>query len=200
MKKVLIATLYGADSVLLAITRLGADRIVLLVDEKPDEVQKEALQKVKKTLGKLVKIEVVKTSVYDIVEIATKVVRLIDIKAKDEEIHVNITSGRKTKAIGVLFGAYARHDYVAKILYYPAEQEEKEVVYLPRLSFKLSKSEKVILEALEKGKYKSVKDLSKKVKLSTAMLYRAIDELKDKDFVIVDGEIKLTDAGRIAKL
>ena len=58
----------------------------------------------------------------------------------------------------------------------------------------------MILEALEKGKYKTIKDLSKKVKLSTAMLYRAIDELQDNDFVTVDGEIKLTDAGRIARL
>lgn len=52
-----------------------------------------------------------------------------------------------------LFGAYARHDYVAKISYYLEKQEEKEVVYLPRLSFKLTESEKMIPKALEKGKY-----------------------------------------------
>lgn len=200
VRRVLIATLYGAEPVLMAIARLGVERVVLLIDHKPDKIQQESLEKIKTSLGKAVKIETLKTSNYDIVEIASKCVELIDLKAKDEEIHVNITSGRKTKAIGLLFAAYARHDYVAKISYYPEEQEEKEVVYLPRLSFKLTKSEKMILEALEKGKYRNIKDLSKKVKLSTAMLYRAIDDLKDKDFITVDGEITLTDAGKIARL
>jgi len=200
VRRVLIATLYGAEPVLMAIARLGVERVVLLIDFKPDEIQQEALEKIKNSLGKAVRIETLKTSNYDIVEIASKCVELIDLKAKDEEIHINITSGRKTKAIGLLFAAYARHDYVSRISYYPEEQEIASVVYLPKLSFKLSRSQKMILEALEKGKYKTIKDLSKKVKLSTAMLYRAIDELRDNDFVAVDGEIKLTDAGRIARL
>ena len=200
IRRVLIATLYGAEPVLMAIARLGVERVVLLIDFKPDEIQQESLEKIKNSLGQAVKIETLKTSNYDIVEIASKCVELIDLKAKDEEIHINITSGRKTKAIGLLFAAYARHDYVSRISYYPEEQEIASVVYLPKLSFKLSRSQKMILEALEKGKYKTIKDLSKKVKLSTAMLYRAIDELRDNDFVAVDGEIKLTDAGRIARL
>jgi len=200
VRRVLIATLYGAEPVLMAIARLGVDRVVLLIDYKPDKTQQESLEKIKNSLGQAVKIETLKTSNYDIVEIASKCVELIDLKAKDEEIHINITSGRKTKAIGLLFAAYARHDYVSRISYYPEEQEIASVVYLPKLSFKLSRSQKMILEALEKGKYRSIKDLSKRVKLSTAMLYRAIDELQDNDFVAVDGEIKLTDAGKIARL
>lgn len=200
MKKVLIATLYGSEPVLMAIARLGVERVVLLIDYQPDKIQREALEKIKASLGKAVKIETLKTSNYDIVEIAGKCVNLIDAKEKDEEIHINITSGRKTKAIGLLFAAYARHDYVSRISYYPEEQEIASVVYLPKLSFKLSKSEKMILEVLEKGKYKTMKELSHKVKLSTAMLYRAIDELKDKDFVARDDGIKLTDAGRIARM
>lgn len=200
VRRVLIATLYGAEPVLMAIARLGVERVVLLIDHKPDKTQQESLEKIKNSLGQAVKIETLKTSNYDIVEIASKCVELIDLKAKDEEIHINITSGRKTKAIGLLFAAYARHDYVSRISYYPEEQEIASVVYLPKLSFKLSRSQKMILEALEKGKYRSIKDLSKRVKLSTAMLYRAIDELRDDDFVTVDGEIKLTDAGRIARL
>ena len=200
MKKVLIATLYGADPVLLAITRLGVERVVLLIDYQPDKIQQEALEKIKALLGKAVKIETLKTSNYDIVEIAAKCVNLIDQKQKDEEIHINITSVRKTKDIGLLFAAYARHDYVSRISYYPEEQEIASVVYLPKLSFKMSKSENMILNVLEKGKYKTMKELSHKVNLSTAMLYRAIDELKDKDFVALDEGIKLTDAGRIARM
>ncbi len=39
-----------------------------------------------------------------------------------------------------------------------------------------------------------------KVDLSTAMLYRAIDELKDMDLITTEDGIRLTDAGRIARL
>ena len=102
-------------------------------------------------------------------------------------------------AIGLLFAAYARHERVKRIGYNP-EEDKSTVVYLPRLSFKLSESQKTILEEISKGKYESIGDLSKKVDLSTAMLYRSIDELKDMDLVSTEDGIKLTDAGRIARL
>ena len=47
---------------------------------------------------------------------------------------------------------------------------------------------------------KILSDLSKKVDLSTAMLYRAIDELKDMDLISTEEGLKLTDAGKIARL
>ncbi|RLE45228.1 hypothetical protein DRJ22_04895, partial [Candidatus Woesearchaeota archaeon] len=57
-----------------------------------------------------------------------------------------------------------------------------------------------ILEHLEEGSFKSISDLAKKIDLSTAMLYRAIDELKDMDLVSTEDGIKLTEAGRIVRL
>jgi len=39
MAKVLIATLYSPDPVLLAANRLGPDRLILLIDEKPNKEQ-----------------------------------------------------------------------------------------------------------------------------------------------------------------
>ena len=197
-KKVLIATLYSADPVILATTRLGPDRLILLIDKEPSKEQNDSVKLIQNSLGRAIEVQVVKTEVYDIVKIAEKCVEIIDLQPKDDFIYVNITSGRKTKAIGLLFAAYARHDKVKKIAYNP-EEDKNAIIYLPRLSFKLTESQKTILEFLNKGNYTNIKDLSTKVELSTAMLYRSIDELKDMDLITDDG-LKLTDAGKIARL
>ena len=198
-KKVLIATLYSADPVILATTRLGPDRIILLVDKEPNKEQENSIKLIKDSLGKVIDVKTSETDVYDIVEVAKKCVEIIDMQPSEDHIFVNITSGRKTKAIGLLFAAYARHDRVSKIAYNPEEDRGK-VIYLPRLSFKLTESQKKILEELEKEPYRNISDLSKKINLSTAMLYRAIDELKDMDLVSAEDGFKLTDAGKIARL
>ena len=198
-KKVLIATLYSPEPVLLATTRLGPDRLILLIDKTLDKEQDNAVRIIQDSLGKVMEVKIVKTDVYDIVEVAKECVKIIDLQPKDDSIYVNVTSGRKTKAIGLLFAAYARHDKVKKIAYNP-EEDKSSIVYLPRLSFKLTDSQKKILEQISNGKYESISDLAKNVDLSTAMLYRAIDELKDMDLITTEEGIKLTDAGRIAVL
>ena len=197
-KKVLIATLYGANPILLAATRLGPDRLILLVDKEVSKEQQTSLELIQESLGQVIDVKAVKTEVYDVVAVASKCVEIIDLQPKDDHIYINITSGRKTKAIGLLFAAYARHDRVKKIAYNPQE-DKNAVIYLPRLSFKLTESQKKILEALDNGKFENVADLGKKVDLSTAMLYRALDELRDMDMV-ADETLQLTDAGRIARL
>src|SRR3989338_298050 len=120
-KKVLIATLYNPEPVLLATTRLGPDRLVLLIDNEPIKEQNDALKLIQNSLGKVIDIKVVRTDVYDIVKIASKAVEVIDMQPKEDIIYINITAGRKTKAIGLLFAAYARHDRVRKIAYNPEE-------------------------------------------------------------------------------
>ena len=198
-KKVLIATLYNPDPVILASTKLGPDRLILLIDKKPTPEQEESLKIIQNSLGKVIEVKAVKTDVYDIVEVARKCVEIIDMQPKDDALYVNITSGRKTKAIGLLFAAYARHDRVKKIAYNP-EEDKSSVVYLPKLSFKLTDSQKKILEYIDESEYESISDLSKKIDMSNAMLYRAIDELKDMDLMTTEEGLKLTDAGKIARL
>ena len=198
-KKVLIATLYNPDPVILAATKLGPDRLILLIDKKPTPEQEESLKIIQNSLGKVIEVKAVKTDVYDIVEVARKCVEIIDMQPKDDALYVNITSGRKTKAIGLLFAAYARHDRVKKIAYNP-EEDKSSVVYLPKLSFKLTDSQKKILEYIDESEYESISDLSKKIDMSNAMLYRAIDELKDMDLMTTEEGLKLTDAGKIARL
>jgi len=198
-KKVLIATMYNAEPVMLAITKLGPDRVYLLIHDESDKDQDAAVKLITNSLGKVIDIKLVKTPAYDIVKVARKAVEVIDMQPTEDDIYVNITGSRKTKAIGLLFAAYCRHDRVKRIGYNP-EEDENAVVYLPRLSFKLTESQKTILEAIDKGKYSTIGDMAKNVELSTAMLYRAIDELKDMDLITTDEGLKLTDAGKIARL
>lgn len=202
-KKVLIATIYNPEPVVLATTRLGPDKLILVYDKEPDKTLTAALESIRANYGKVLEIEEVKTEAYNIVEVARKCVEIIDRQGKDDEIYANITSGRKTRAIGLLFAAYARHDRVRRIAYNP-EEDRKAIVWLPRLSFKLSESQKIILEAIDEGKYESIKDLADKLgeknTLSTAMVYRAIGELEDLDFVVTAPKLELTDGGKIARL
>ncbi|RLE39295.1 hypothetical protein DRJ17_01080 [Candidatus Woesearchaeota archaeon] len=200
-KKVLIATLYSPEPVLLASNRLGPDRLVLLIDKEPNKEQEKALKVINDSLGRIIDVKAVKTDVYDIVEVTRKCVEIIDLQPKDDWISINITSGRKTKAIGLLFAAYARHDRVRKIAYNP-EENKNSVVYLPKLSFKLTESQKKLLEAVANPKYAklSLVELAEKIDTSRAMLYRNIDELRDMDLISTEDGLKLTDAGKIARL
>jgi len=197
-QKVLIATIYSPEPVMLAVTKLGPDRLILLADQESDKTQSDAIDLINNSLGKVIDIKVVKTDVYDIVKVAEKAVEIIDMQPKDDIIYINITSGRKTKAIGLLFAAYARHELVRKIAYNP--EDSSSVVYLPRLSFRLTESQKMVLEQIGKGKYQSVSDLADKVEISRAMVYRTIDELKDMDLIETEDGLRLTDAGKIARL
>jgi len=197
--KVLIATLYSADPVLLAVTRLGPERLILLIDETPDDQQTKSLKLIKESVGRVVDVKEVKCKVYDIVEIAKKAVEVIDMQPRIDRIYINITSGRKTKALGLLFAAYARHDQVAKIAYNP-EEDRNAIVYLPKMSFKLTESQKTILQNIEGTEFKNYSELAEKLSMSRAMLYRNIDELRDMDLLSTEDGIKLTDAGMIARL
>src|SRR3989344_3276270 len=198
MAKVLIATLYNPDAVLLASTKLSPDRLVLLINKEPDKTQENSLSLIKDSLGKVIDVKTAKIDPYDIVGTAEEVVKIIDMTPKDDTVYVNITSGRKTMALGLLFAAYSRNRKVKKIAYNPYDDKNK-VVYLPILSFDLSESQKKILEALKIGKFENQSDLAKKVDISTAMLYRAVKELQDKGLV-GDNQVELTDGGRIAVL
>ncbi len=199
MAKVLLATLYTADPVLLAANRLGPDRLILFIDKEPNNEQKKSLKLIKDSIGRVVDVKEVKTDVYDIVNVAKKSVEIIDMQPKDDYIFINITSGRKTKALGLLFAAYARHERIKKIAYNP-EEDKTSVIYLPKLSFKLTESQKKILEILDKKENLNFAELAEKVEISRAMLYRNIDELRDLDLINTENGFKLTDAGRIAVL
>ncbi len=199
-KKVLIATLFNPNPAMLSTTRIGAERIFLLMSDQPEPKQDASFKLIKESLGKVIEVKAIKVNMYDIVAIAKECVKIMDAQPNEDDIYVDITSGRKTLGMGLLFASYARHERVKKIMYLPDEDKGATVISLPRLSFKLTESQKSIMEYVETGKYASIADLTKVLDLSTAMIYRAIDELKDMDLLSTENGLQLTDAGKIARL
>lgn len=202
MSKILISTVYGPDPVLLSCTKISPNKLILLVTDESDKIIKESLDLIKKSLGRVLEIDVVKIPQYDIIKIAEIVVNIIDKIHLNNEIIVNITSGRKTQSMGVLFGAYARKDHVKRIAYYPDGEEKGSVVYLPVLSMKLTESQEKIMDSIKSNKILSYKSVADATGLSSAMVYRAIDELLNSGLVekTKDEGIVLTDAGKLMRL
>lgn len=201
MAKTLIATLYSLDPVLIAAHKLGPDKLILLTDEKPDHTQQKNLQTIQESLGRIITVEHKPTKVYDIVDIATTAVNIIDAQPKNDTLYINITTGRKTKALGLLFASYARSNRIKKIAYNP-EEDENAVVWLPKLQFKLSESQHQTLDAIAHLQHKNftISELGKNMNLSKAMLYRNIEDLKNLGYITIKPNITLTDAGKIARL
>lgn len=202
MSKILISTVYGPDPVLLSCTKISPSKLILLVTDASDKTIKASLDLIKKSIGRVIELEVVKIPQYDILKIAEIVVELIDKIHLNNEVIINITSGRKTQSMGVLFGAYARKDHVKKIAYYPDGEEKGNVVYLPLLSMKLTDSQERILDSIKSNKVQSYKSLADATGLSSAMVYRSIDELLNSGLIekTKDEGIRLTDAGKLMRL
>jgi len=197
MTRVLVTTTYSMDSIVFAITKFSIERVYLLIDRKPDEVQQKTISAIKDSYANVLEIKEKKIEKYDIVSIAKDIADLIDAISNKDEIFVNVTPGRKTQALGVVFACYARHMRIKK-LFYVADEEPKEMITLPLLSFELTESQKDILRHIEK--YEHLAEMSVELDTSRAMLYRNIKDLKAKGLIEENGGLKLTDAGKIAKL
>jgi len=200
MAKVLISTIFSTEPILLSATKLGVDRIYLLIDKDIGKDQKKALDSINDSLGKVIEIKTIKTEVYDIVKIAEDVVKAIDLLSDKDQIFVNITGARRTQALGLLYAAYARNKLIKQIIYVIPGQNK--IISLPKLDYNLTNSQKMILQEINKKKVKNLNEFSEKVELSKGMLYRTITDLQNLGFIIQEDEegFKLTDAGRIVLL
>ena len=195
MTYTLISTIYSLEPVMFCITHFSPKKIVLLMDTKPDNKQSEAVRMLNATLGSVLEIKTKETSVYDVFTIANDAVDVIEEEyGKKNEIIVNITGGRKPQALGALFGCYARHEMVRKIVY--VTEEEKQIIELPILNFGMSQTKKRILEELEKDGT-SVKDLSEKIEISRGMTYNHLRELRAMGFIDRE-KLEITTAGKLA--
>jgi len=198
MSNIIIATLYGIEPVMLSATKLAADKLILILSKKPDEKQEKSLDLLKKTLGSVVSIKTVKVDQYDIVEIAQEVVKIIDLLDEKDVIYANVTSGRKTMSLGLLYASYCRVRRVKKIIY--ITEEDHKIISLPKLSYNLTQSQQRLMDYIIHGKYQSLAELAKEVDISRGMLYRNIRELQNLGLIEEDDGLKLTDAGKIAMM
>ena len=199
MAKVLLATIYKFESVMASATKSGADRLILFVDKEPDERQQRSLDIIKKSLGTVLEITTVATELPDIFEVAGEAVKVIDLLSDKDEIYVDVSAGRKTKALGLLFGAYARTNRIKRIMY--VKEEDKSIISLPRLSYSVTSGQRKVVMHLLNHEIHSMSQFARKIRLSKAMLYKHIRELKKMDVIEEEKNgLKVTDYGRVVVL
>ncbi|GAB4313661.1 MAG: CRISPR-associated transcriptional regulator Csa3 [Methanobacteriaceae archaeon] len=195
MKITLISTFYSLEPVMVAITKLSPDKLILLKNEDDEDEKLKSEVTLRKTVGTVIDIDTLNTSVYDVVKIANDTAELIDREAAEgNKIIVNVSGGRKTQALGALFGSYARHNHIERIVY--LTEEDNEVVEIPKLNYGISKTKKHILKELEGGDA-SVRNLSIKIGISRGMTYNHIRELREMGLIEPD-KLKITSAGQLA--
>jgi len=191
----LISTIYSLEPVMASITKFSPDKLVLLREEDAPEKKKESERMLMETVGKVIKIDAKITSIYDVVKIAQDTAEIIDSETADgKRVIVNVSGGRKTQALGALFGSYARHKHVERIVY--LTEEDGAVVDLPILNFGISPTKQDILEKMKEGE-SSVKNLAVKVGISRGMTYNHIRELREIGFIAQD-KLEITSAGELA--
>ena len=197
MAKILITPIYSDTSIVLAINRFSIERVFLIVSKKSDDKQKKAVDSLKKHYGAIIEIKEKKTDVYDLVGTAVLVKDIIDDLSNTDEIYLNITTGRRPQALGVLFAGYKRPDRIKKVFY--VTEDTKEIITIPLLSFDITEAQQKILDNIEE--IEKTSKMSDEIDVSKAMVYRAIKELKDKGLIEeTSAGHKLTEAGKIARM
>lgn len=198
MTKVLITPIYSTDSIILAINRFSIERLFLLVSKKSDEEQQKAVKTIKEHYEKIIDIKEKKIELYDLVEAAHQVKEIIDDQGAKDEIYLNITTGRRPQAMGVLFAGYKRPDKIKKIFY--VTEDTNEIITIPLLSFDVTDAQQKILDNIEN--VDKISEMPEEIDISKAMIYRAIIELKNKGLIEENTNkgYKLTEAGKIAKM
>lgn len=192
----LITTLYTLEPVLICVTKLSPSKIIILTEENTDEKKVQAEQILEATFGKVIDIKKAITSLYDPVRVAQDVASLIEKEhAQGRKVLINVTGGRKPQAFGALFGAYARSDMVARIVY--VTEEDNFIIDFPVLSFNISPTKKMILELVQNGTV-AVESIAMSVGISKGMAYNHLRELKSMGYITDGDGYKITDSGRLA--
>lgn len=199
MTRILISTVYRHEPVISACTKQAIEELLLLVDENPDEKMKASLSLIEKSLGSVLHIKTLSTDIYNIVKVAEKVVEAIDSIHNSNEIYVDVTTGRKTKSFGLLFGSFSRVNRIKKITY--INPEDNSILILPKMGYSLTDGQRKLIDHIQNNKIKSIMDAASKLNISRGAIYRHIKELKDMNILDEsDGDFHLTDYGKIVML
>ncbi len=194
-KKVLISTLYSLEPIVPSIHKFSPQKLILLTSDDQDSKLKESLKDIKKMFSTVMEIKEINAKPYDIYEAAKKTVSLID-NEKDCEIYINITGGRKTLMLGVIYGAYARSDLVTKIIY--CTEEKGEFIELPKMPYELNEMERELLELINKKGKINVQETADNLQKTRGLLYIYLKKLKHMG--LIDDNFEITQAGKIALL
>ncbi len=189
--KLLVSTLYKGDANPSALYKLGADKVIFLVDDPMCTTREKALEKIKSQFKGLFKIDIVKTSEFDVYKIAKDIYDKVR-KEKYDELVFHASEARKTMFLGCLYAAS-----LLKAKCYYLREDNNELYEIPLFKFKFNKTQVDLLKVLSDGMTNKSK-ISKKIKKSRSIIYENLKSLKQDGFI--DENDKLTDVGRICLL
>ncbi len=193
--RTLITTIFEGGAVLAAINKLSPDKLVIIVPDPIGKERKKAIEQIKKNFSYL-KIETLKTELYDIPKIVADVCKIIEKEHKSgNEISIHMSESRKTQALGAYFAGLLCKNKIKGVFY--IEEESGHVLPLPLLNFKLSKTKTMILKEINKGN-KDIPSIIKKSGKEKSIIYQHIKALKADGYITDD--LELTDSGRIVVL
>lgn len=195
VETILIATFYSFQPFVAAAHSCSPSKMIIIIaeDSLKNEKVSQDLNKVRDVYGKIAAVEMVKVKGSDLLAIASKTVELIEAN-KDNRIVVNVSGGWKLLAQGVLYGCYARKDFIDRIVC--NNLENNSIVELPKLTFGLSSVKRELLEEIAKRGDKSISKIADKLDKTRGMIYQHLKELKENGYV--DEKFYITDAGRMA--
>jgi len=192
----IISSFYNIESVIVPIHRLSPGKLILFIHDSEEKGIQDNVQKLKGIYGTIMEIDVTKANMYDTLTVAEKVVNCIETEHKQgNKIIVNLTGGTKILALGVLFGAFARAEYIERIVY--GAEKDPQLYDLPKIGYNLGETKLKVLKELQKDNA-IVSELAKKVDITPAMAYVHLKELKSQGYINDADQITL--AGKLALL
>jgi len=197
--KILIATLYQPHSILTICNKFAIESVIALIDEKPDKTMSESIRIIEESLGKILSFKTHVTDLYDIVSVAREVVSIIDEIPEKDEIYVDVTSGRKPKSFGLVYGAYTRAKRIKQITY--VQEENNQPILLPKMFYPINETQLRMLHIIKENKDIKTAEISKQMSFSRGLVYRYLKELLEINVITKDADqVRLTDYGEIVLL
>jgi CRISPR-associated protein Csa3 len=191
----LVATIYKYEPIMKTVAKYDIERVVL-IRERPelasedDRVKKEkAIDSVKDSLGSVMDVEVVETELHDLYQVAEDTLETI---RNEEGVVMNITGGRKPQAIGALMAASIAGN-VEEVNYYSVEDDD--ITIIPKFDLRLSEKPKQVLQLVSEGK--KPKEIVDELEMSQSMVYKHLNDLKEKDYVSKEEGWTLTRLGKL---
>ncbi len=205
MVRVVVSSACNSEAIVACITQFRPSILYvlnLLAEGKLGAVS-SYLGAVEKAFKNVVEVRHVSFEAKDVVCVAEEFVKLVDGFPKNFQVILNLDKCVSCEvALGLMFGAYARHDRISRICFYLSG--EKKLLMLPKCQYYLTKSERRFLEEIGKQPLRSCVNLHgiyKKIGLSKAIVYKNINRLKQEGFIAEgDNGVYLTEYGKVALL
>jgi CRISPR locus-related DNA-binding protein len=200
-ERVVISTFYEGFAVKHIIPKLSPTKLIIILDDL--KAKEQVKQKISESLSSIteffkgvLEIETVRiSSSYNIPLIIKEVVNKIDSEfEKNKEVLIHISEGRKTTCLGLLYASYIRNTKVEGAYY--LTEEDHELIRLPMLNFEINQTKKEILKMINSGK-EDIENMMKRLDLKQSAIYYNLNELKKDGYVKKDGNLELTDLGKV---